>query len=244
MRVEWFNGSRPETKFAPNFKVPIGIGVDGTQDFVKRMTDYVLRVEKDIIEKEALVSEVPKNGIDPYKHTQQWKQHNILDDVSGLGGEHLTRFPEDPVIEELFNLVRRNYLEHLANLRFPRIKVYIHGWANVLRDGEWISKHTHMSHNQAYLAATYYLTTNDTSLYMDNPLNPGAVESGDIIGISTEARKLVFFPSFLPHWSDATHELRISLAFDIVTEDTMKGNPWRPHRLLDDPNTMPGIDGK
>ena len=240
MRVEWFEGDKPETKFAPNFKVPVGIGVDGSQDFVKRLTSYILNIEKEIIVKEGLVSEVPKSTVDPYQHTQQWKQHNILDDVVGLGGDHLVRFPKDPVIEELFTLVRNNYLEHLVNLRYPRQKVYIHGWANVLRDGEWISKHTHMSHGQAYLAATYYLTTNNTSLYFENPMNPGT----DVIGLATEARKLVFFPSWIPHWSDKVKEehLRISVAFDIVTEDTMTGNPWRPHRLLDDPDTMPGIN--
>lgn len=246
MRVEWFTGATPETKFAPNFKVPVGIGMDGSQDFVKRLSDYILRIEKDIIEKEGLVSEVPKSDADPYRHTQQWKQHNLLDDVAGHGGEHLERFPKDPIVEELFNLLRTNYLDYLANLNYPRRAVYVHGWANVLRKGEWISKHTHMSHNQAYLAATYYLTSNKTSLYFENPLNPGSYESGEVASVATEARKLVFFPSWLPHWSDKVDDdkLRISVAFDIVTEDTMKGNPWRPHRLLDDPATMPGLDGQ
>jgi len=245
MNTFWWEGPRPETKFAPNFRVPVYAAKDGSQQFVKSLTNYILDLEKNIIEKEELVSPVPKSGVDPYRHTQQWKQHNLLDDVAGEKGEHLTRFPKDPIIEDLFNLVRINYLTHLANLRYPRRKVFIHGWANVLRNDEWISKHSHMTHEEAYLSSTYYLTTNETSLFLENPLNPGHMDTADIISIKTEARKIVFFPSWIPHWSDkiSGDSIRISVAFDIVTENTMKGNPWRPHRLLDDPAAMPGLEG-
>lgn len=242
MTTEWWNGPVPLNKFAYKHKVPLYVAKDGSADFVKRMTEYVLNIEENIIAKEHLVSEVPKNdSMDPYQHTQQWKQHNLLNDVPGKDGEHLERFPKDPVIEELFNLLRTNYLTHLANLNYPRIKVWVHGWANVLRHDQWISRHNHMSHENAYLAATYYLTTNNTNLYMANPVNPK-----DEIAIKTEARKLVIFPSWLQHWSDAciSEPTRISLAFDIVTEETVLQNPWRPHRLLDDPESMPGLDGK
>lgn len=238
MDVVWLEGPKPLTKFAPKFKAPIGVGFAGNADFVNRLTEYVLKIENDIIAKEDLVSSVPKNDSDPYKHTQQWKQHNLLDDVVGLGGEHLTRFPKDPVIEELFNLVRTNYLEFLLKLGYPRQKIYIHGWANVLRNDEWISRHSHFTNSESYLACTYYLTTNKTSLYLENSL------SGEFSGISTEQRKIVFFPAWMPHWSDKVEgdTVRISLAFDLVTESSIQGNPWRPHRLLDDPATMPGLD--
>lgn len=236
----WFEGEKPATKFGPKFRAPIYVGVDGSADFVKRLTDYVFKIEKDIIEKEELVSQVPKSDKDPYRHTQQWKQHNLLDDVPGMNADHLARFPKDSIIEELFKLIRTHYLMHLANLQYPREKVYIHGWANVLRENEWISRHTHITGKEAYLACTYYLTTNPTELYLENPANP----EEDCIGIKTEARKIIFFPSWIPHYSDAVPNAgtRISLAFDIVTAATVRGNPWRPHRLLDDPNTMPGIE--
>lgn len=237
----WFEGEKPATKFGPRFKMPLYVGFDGSRDFVERLTSYIFLIEKEIIEKETLVSTVPKSDKDPYRHTQQWKQHNLLDDIAGYGGEHLTRFPKDPVIEELFQLVRTHYLMHLADLGYARQKVFIHGWANVLREGEWISKHCHITGKEAYLACTYYLTTNPTELYIENPANP----EEDRVGIKTEARKIVFFPSWLPHYSDNVEGAgtRISLAFDIVTANTVNGNPWRPHRLFDDPSTMPGIAG-
>ena len=239
MDVVWFEGATPLTKFAPKFKVPIGVGVSGSNGLVDRLTKYVLTLEETIISKEELVSPVPKSEADPYRHTQQWKQHNLLDDVVGLEGEHLERFPHDPAIEELFTVIRTGYLEFLSKLNYPRRKVYIHGWANVLRDSEWISKHRHITTEESYLACTYYLTTNKTSLYLENPL------VGDVINVPTEEKKLIFFPSWMPHWSDKIEgdSIRISLAFDIVTESCTIKNPWRPHRLLDDPATMPGLEG-
>lgn len=239
--TEWWHGPTPNNKFAPKIKMPIYSAIDGTQDFVSRLTEYVLDIEKNIIAKEGLVSEVPKNTKDDmYQYTQQWKQHNLVHDVAGLDGEHLERFPENPVQKELFNLIRTNYLTFLADLHFPRVKVYINAWANILTRTQWISKHNHMSHADAYLAGTYYLTTNKTHLYLENPLNPK-----DIRQSATVARKIIFFPSYLQHWSDSCdHEdLRISIAFDLTIAEHIN-NPWRPHVLLDDPATMPGLDGK
>lgn len=227
------------TKFGPKLKYPVYVVEDGSTDFINRLTKYVLDVEENIIAKEGLVSDVPKNDADPYQHTQQWKQHNLLRDFAGLDGEHLERFPHDPVMDELFSFIRMHYLTFLAEMKYPRIKAYVHAWANVLRGDQFISRHSHITGPEAYLAATYYLTTNNTSLYFENPINMTAA------GVATVAKRVVMFPSWLVHFSDKCEEgkMRISLAFDIVTENTMIANPWRPHVLLDDPATMPGLEG-
>lgn len=241
MTTSWLKGPAPKTKFALNFKCPIYIASEPNTDLINRLTKYILELEENIISKEELVSSVPKAKEDPYQHTQQWKQHNLFDDVPGMGGEHLIRFPHNPATDELLELVRIHYLTHLMELGYPREKVYVHGWANVLRKGEWISKHAHISSQNSYLAATYYLTTNDTKLHFENITN-----AYDVFGTETERGKLVFFPSWLPHWSDECKDdgLRISIAIDIVTEASAFSNPWRPHKLFDDPETMLGIDGK
>lgn len=240
MPTTWLQCKEPKTKFGQKIKVPLYIAKDGSKEFINELTNYVLELENGIISREGLVSPVPKGSEDPYKHTQQWKQHNILKDEVGLDGEHLERFPPNPVTEKLFSMVREHYLRHLANLGYPRIKAYIHGWANVLSPGEWISRHCHIVGEESYLACTYYLTTNNTKLYL-----VGHESQEGTALIPTEAGKIVFFPSWMMHWSDACEEdkHRISLAFDIVTEDTMRANPWRPHMLLDDPATMPGLEG-
>jgi len=133
--TKWWDGPPPANKFAQKFKTPIYVAKVGTIDFVNEITDYILKLEKDIIETEELVSKVPKSTVDPYRHTQQWKQHNLFNDVPGLDGDHLQRFPKHSSTGIMFDIIRASYLEHLATLRYPRPKVYIHGWANVLRNG-------------------------------------------------------------------------------------------------------------
>ena len=241
MATQFLEGPKPKTKFGKQFKAPIYTAKDGSKEFIKTLYDYVVHLEDTIISKEELVSSVPKSSMDPYQYTQQWKQHNLFDDVVGLDGEHLQRFEKIPEIDQLLKLIREHYLINLANLRYPRIKAYIHGWANILRPGEWITPHTHITGPEAYLAATYYLSTNNTSLFVHDGTYPETCGS-----VSTEAGKIIIFPSWLPHWSDKCEEntIRVSLAFDIVTETTVQSNPWRPHVLLDDPATMPGLDHK
>jgi hypothetical protein len=241
MTTSWLKGPDAKTKFAISFKCPIYIASEPNADLITRLTKYILELEKNIISKEELVSPVPKDIKDPYQHTQQWKQHNLFEDIAGLGGEHLTRFPHNPATDELLELTRVHYLTHLLELGYPRQKVYVHGWANVLRKGEWISKHAHINNENSYLAATYYLTTNNTKLYFENITN-----ANGLFSIPTERGKLILFPSWLPHWSDECKDetLRISIAIDIVTEESALSNPWRPHKLFDDPKTMLGINGK
>ncbi len=239
MGTTWIEGKKPKTKFARRVKVPIYIAQESSRQLIKDLTSYILELEETIISKEHLVSSVPKASSDPYQHTQQWKQHNLFEDIPGLGGENLDRFPANSATDELLKLLRVHYLTFLAELGYPREKVYVHGWANVLRKGQWISKHAHITNENSYLAATYYLTTNDTKLYLEN-MN----DTDTAYGVDTQLGKLIFFPSWMAHWSDPCEkeELRISIALDIVTEDTMRANPWRPHKLFDDPETMPGID--
>jgi len=238
MGLTWIQSPKGNTKFAPSLKYPTYVAKDGTKDFVDRFTSYVIALEKDIISKEELVSKVPKSTSDSYAFTQQWKQHNLLKDDVGLGGEHLDRFPHNPVIDEFYQIIRTNYLLWLAELKYPRIKAYAHAWANILRPGQSISKHSHVGGIESYIAATYYLTNNNTHLYLEG-IDPETSAS-----IKTEQRKLVMFPSWIIHHSDVCKDesLRISIAVDIVTETTVKNNPWRPHVLLDNPSTMPGLE--
>lgn len=235
---EVFNFCKKGTSFSYNLNVPFYSATDGDKTLISDLTKYILSLEENIINHEGLVSEVPKNNKDPYQHTQQWKQHNLIKDDIGLDGEHLKRFPSDPVQEKLFQIIRSNYLRFLAEMRLPRIKCYVHCWANVLREDQWISKHAHITAEDAYLAGTYYLTTNDTVLVLEDP-----IEGKPKLEVKTAERKLIMFPSWVPHYSlkDESGQMRISIAFDVVLEKTMLGNPWRPHVLLDDPTTMSGL---
>ena len=142
MPAFWFNSETPVTKFAPNLKIPMYTANEGNDKFIDALIQQIYKFEEQIIT-EDLVSEVPRDGKDPYSFTQHWKQHNLFWDVDGKDGNNLKRFPMSAELETFFHIVRKQYLLFLKELTYPRHKVYVHAWANVLRDGQWISKHHH-----------------------------------------------------------------------------------------------------
>jgi len=238
MSVIWFNSVKPHNRFAPNLKVPIYTAKEGSTDLIAKLTKQILAYENQITT-EKLVSEVPKGSDDPYAWTQHWKQHSLFWDKNVKGGDQLERFEMTPELEKFFHIIRKNYLLFLKELNYPRVKIYIHGWANVLRKGEWISLHHHMADETAYLSGTYYLTTNDTSLKLKSPIRTDQIEE-----FCTKAGSMIVFPSYIPHESSVYNgdDLRISIAYDLSMESNTLSNPWRPHHLFDDPDTMEGYD--
>lgn len=238
MGVNWLSSERPNTKFAPNLQAPFYIAADGNDELIGELVTEILELEEQITN-ETLVSEVPRSVLDPYPYTQHWKQHSIFWDKSVLDGEHLVRFAMTSTMEKLFHIIRKQYLIFLKEMNYPRVKIYIHGWANVLRNSQWISQHYHQNSADAYLSGTYYLTTVDTHLKLINPLK---LDFADMI--PTKKGTIVMFPSYVPHESSVYNgtALRISIAFDLVTSAFAKTNPWRPYCLFDDPATMDGLD--
>lgn len=234
----WFNSETPLNKFAPNLKIPMYAASEGSDEFINKLLSQIYKFE-DQITKEELVSDVPRSDKDPYSYTQHWKQHNLFWDVDALGGNKLERFPMSPELEKFFHIVRKQYLLFLKELNYPRLKVYVHAWANVLRDGEWISKHHHTADPSSYISGTYYLTTNPTYLKVSSPIRVDQMEM-----FPTKKSSIVMFPSWVPHESDVYkgNDTRVSLAFDICMSGSVLSNPWRPHVLLDDPATMEGFE--
>lgn len=240
MPTTWWEGQRPKNKIAPNFRVPMYYAKDGSKSMIEALRKYCIELEQTVIAKEELVSDVPKNSSDPYKYTQQWKQHHLLNDnIPRKGGEAFEKFRGIPEVRELFDVIRYNYLVHVRNLQIPRKKVFIHCWANVLREGEHISKHMHLADEFSYFSGVYYVTTSGAYLNFENPMRVQERSQ-----LPNEAGQIAFFPSWIPHFSEVYHgkEERVSIAFDIVADENARANPWRPHELFDDPDTMPGLD--
>ena len=238
MTIKFLATPPPETPFAPNFRIPIydsGSGADANN--IALINKYVLDMERKIIAKEALISSVPKSETDPYKYTQHWKQHNLLDDQPPPADDGtVTRFPKDPSMDYLFKLLRRNYLQFLRETGHDRRKVWIHCWANILRDGEFISPHTHSVAANAYLAGTLYLSRTTNGIFK-------IYKEGTTYEVMPNPGHIIIFPSCLTHYSEK-HEgkwARVSLAFDIVVESLMETHKHRPHMLFDDPETMKGL---
>lgn len=232
----WRGTNVPQNRFALDINAPFYRAVDGNRQVNNELIDYCVSCET-ILEKESLVSEVVKSNTDPYRFTQFWKQHNLVDDSGKrLNGDHLDKFPNDPIQKKLFDKIRENYLLFLSEMKSKRTKVWMHVWANILRDGEFISEHCHTSTHTTYLSGCYYPRSSNANLMFRHPTQPT-----DILEIQSLENVIVFFPSWISHYSEITDCQRFSIAFDIVSEEEKLGNPWRPFVLLDDPETMKGL---
>ena len=95
--------------------------------------------------------------------------------------------------------------------------VYVQCWANVMRKGEKIQKHIHGNNNYGYLGGHICVYTKDTNTYYSNPYNRENFVSKNFDG------KLTFFPDYLAHYTDEVkNDLRITVAFDMITEQAWK----------------------
>lgn len=239
MSITFFAAAPPATPFAPNFKIAIYENQIINPELIGELTRYVSELERTIIKKEQLVSEVPVAPTDPYPYTAHWKQHNLLDDTPRKGDtSNLVRFPKHRSTDNLFYFIRQHYLEYLRLLNVPRSKIWIHAWVNILRKGQWITPHHHLQSKDGYLSGSVYVTSSKADFILE--------KEGNAMEFTTEAGKIMFFPSCLTHHSQVYegNTTRISISFDLVIKDVMEANALRPHRLLDDPDTMPGLDAQ
>jgi hypothetical protein len=128
-----------------------------------------------------------------------------------------------PEIEEFKNFIKEEYLKFSKELghTIPN-KTYIHCWANVLRkDGRPIARHHHadghakIPQSYAYLSGNVSLQAENTHTYYENPFTDDYEKIANVPG------DLFLFPSSITHWTDKNESdnLRISLAFDIITEE-------------------------
>lgn len=161
------------------------------------------------------------------------------DGYTGLGNDSLTsryyyynllQYKELNFLKGLIKLEHDNFLDQLD---IKKENIYIQCWANVMRKGDQIKKHSHYKTNYGYLGGHICIDTVNTNTYYVNPY-----ERGDFISKNVNG-KISLFPSWLPHYTDEVKtDLRITIAFDMITEETWNdynytGNDKSHYELLD-----------
>jgi len=181
------------------------------------------------------------------KHFILQKEKEILkkypawnDGYTGLGNDSLTsryyyynllQYKELNFLKGLIRLEHDNFLNSISN-RLIKENIYIQCWANVMRKGDQIKKHSHSKQNYGYLSGHICIDTMNTNTYYGNPYGREDFISENLDG------KITLFPSWLPHYTDEVKtDLRITIAFDIITEETWNdynytGNSKSHYELL------------
>ena len=148
---------------------------------------------------------------------------HLNDGKTGLGPNSLTaRFKyfnllkwDHPVCKQLHEVIRevhQNYYDSIVGGGFPKLKIRC--WANVLRKGECIKKHSHSIHPYTYLSGHFCVSAEGTSTNYVPPYD----DRGEDIITENIPGEITIFPTWLAHYTTVTQvkEPRITIAFDIV----------------------------
>ena len=150
------------------------------------------------------------------------KYPSHTDGDTGLGDSLTSRYPYFNLLQykelsRLKEIIENEHDNFLHQLDITNQNVYVQCWANVMRKGERIKKHTHGNNNYGYLGGHICVYAEDTNTYYLNPYNRESFVSKNHVG------KLTFFPDYLAHYTDEVkNDLRITVAFDMITEQAWK----------------------
>ena len=192
-----FVSESPETVFAPVWDYSIAIKpiVINTEDIAK----IVLQKEKEIIDKYS-GDDDGNTGLGVDSLTARFKHYNVLK-------------WQEVVIAQLHQEIRIFHDEYFAQVigsEPPPLKVRC--WANVMRKGQQIKKHTHSTHPHSYLGGHFCVTAENTSTSYMHPYT-----QEDYV-VENKPGEITLFPNYLTHYT-SVHESdvpRISIAFDLV----------------------------
>lgn len=175
----------------------------------ERLAEIVLAEEQNILNN---TKPIP-NSKDHTWITERLWQYNLLD----------LDYDE---IRSLKEFIKNSYIEYMTELNQPIGKTYIQCWTNILRDnGRKIVPHHHADGHSwgsydlqqySYLSGNICIQTFGTNTYYQNPFL-----DKQIIPLPNKNGEMIFFPSFIMHWTDVNKESvpRITISFDIITEE-------------------------
>jgi oxalate decarboxylase/phosphoglucose isomerase-like protein (cupin superfamily) len=130
---------------------------------------------------------------------------------------------DDPCVHQLEEQIIDGYKQYMESISVKvEPTIYVQCWANIIKnDGRKITKHNHCpAHSEApeeysYVSGNICLQAENTATYYGSPFNITSWKFQNNPG------DMILFPSFVYHWTDTntSENLRISLAFDIITPE-------------------------
>ena len=190
------------TPLSPIFKYHILETYVEDLNYIKTLEDFIISNESDII------ANLPPSN----------------DGSTGLGNNSLTsrfasiNFFKCSEFDFLKTIIKQEIKEYLKYIGFPEFKERLYGqcWANVMRSGDQITKHQHSMDSDTFLSGNLTVKTNGSHTYYCNRYN-----TNDQYVSQNKIGGLTLFPSFIEHGtSKVENDIRISVAFDIITEKT------------------------
>lgn len=229
MPLRTWRSPPPRTPFAPNWTVPLFIEELSDPAVNREIRSVVLAKEQRLRDE---IEPIPISGIEDGL-TSRWHGFNIFT-------------WQEPCMRRFQKFVKKAYAKLLEETHAPRTRCYIQGWANVVREGEKLSPHSHDQSPFSYLSGNFCVTSQDSAtIYYPPYVYSGSLDPKTSIAIKNRPGMLTIFPSGIFH-ETSIHKgdrERITLAFDIFLEDVdPRGRAGREgkHILFDDPQAPVG----
>jgi hypothetical protein len=204
-----------ESPFIPDIEIPIDIDTIG-EALCGELKTIVLLEEQSIMQ-----------TYTPYHGGKPEKDSGLEDWVTNRAFEYnlLKMTDKYPALVALKSFIHYQYKNYIKQLSLPEEEVYAQCWINVLRkNSRFFSAHHHAHESRigdqshAYISGNICIAAEDTNTYYYNPFLDK--KRTKIKNIPSES---VMFPAWLMHSTDQnkSDNLRLSIAFDIITKKTM-----------------------
>lgn len=188
-----------------DWEVKILVGsLNGAEEFNADMRELIMKQEERLV-----------------KHTQPDSDGDTMLDKTHLTARFKNwnvHYLDHPAVEVLWDYIHdgmRHFLD-LHNVQVPQgMPISMQSWGNVLRDGEDISEHTHVSQPSNCVVTTNYCVNADESTSTVYNLPGYKTRKAPI---TNEPGQLVVFPPWLPHYTTEFTNMeteRITIASDI-----------------------------
>jgi hypothetical protein len=224
MKIIDFANVKPTTFFAPYNNFYFGLDKIKSVDF-NYLSSLILNLENNIVKKynkEEFFLQDGNTGLGKNSLTSRFAYYNLLS-------------IDDSQIKLLHKEIINMHDTFIEMLDVSKQRLHIQCWANVMRNGEQIKTHVHKSDKFTYLSGHITvqcnIKKNKTSTVYVNPMieKPHIKEFQTLLEVSNSVGEISIFNSNIPHYTTKHigKKERITIAFDIFTEDFIKFRKYR-----------------
>ena len=198
---------------------------------VKRLTKQVLKNEPKILKKYPFGGD-GNTGLGYDSLTSRYKFYNVLDWVNTKSLRMMIRkgyekYNNTSVDEDMSNASKvignRHYVKESEDYQRSNTPLYVQCWANVMRKGEMMRPHFHLSKlSKGDDISTEHFLCGNLNLQCDR-MKATYYGSNDTF-LLNKPGEMALFPSHVKHWTQEhdSDDERVTIAFDIFSEDYYK----------------------
>lgn len=198
MSIVRIKSYHPLTEFAPSWNIPLWLTNWTDHEHVDSIKTWIIENEKNILEKYEYTN-TGGTGLTEDHITTRFGQYNLL-------SQDMKSF------DELLTFLRYSYIEYVQNAQLELKDLQIVCWANILKQGEFMSPHSHGSQPDSYLSGNIHLDDYSTSTFYRSSYDPESK-----LGLPNKKGGCIMFPSSTQHYT-GEHDSdtpRVSVAFDL-----------------------------